>query len=500
SIAIECDWEPFFQNFPYVDENNPVTDDNRELIYNTLGYFKLEIEYFKNEPYKKEKITPDLIQQIPMIVKDSILKEFSLKTENEFLLIDTESPIYIFVISTKTAPMEVQWNKENINKYKKVLGYWTRLYSGQWSDYSDELFERRTKKNFSNRLSELHYIQRNSGFVYMIEKNYEREFYYIKDHILETTPKMRAVLYSLMRIDNSLDILFMKRYSDVFMSLETIEQKAKNLRFLRGMIQTKMSLIYSELDWLPREHYTRVLTHLLKIYRIEVIIERVNKKFEMLYDSMQEFYLQRSEKNQKTTTRILYLVNIILSAGIVKDFFDVLINGTDFSKSPFYITSYILATVIIGSMFIGTLIYFITHRLKARGVEKGYTADAVIQDQMGNIILIKRKYPPYKGKYALPGGFIKYNEDPKQAVIREVREETNLAVEIVKKIGTYDQKGRDPRGRIVSTAFKCKLVKDLSLLAGGDDAKVAEAIPIEKIKTMDLAFDHKQILKDAGII
>ncbi|MFX0138829.1 MAG: NUDIX hydrolase, partial [Candidatus Hodarchaeota archaeon] len=81
-----------------------------------------------------------------------------------------------------------------------------------------------------------------------------------------------------------------------------------------------------------------------------------------------------------------------------------------------------------------------------------------------------------------------------------VREETNLAVEIIKKIGTYDQKGRDPRGRIVSTAYQCRIVKDLSRLKGGDDAIVAEAIDIDKIKLMDLAFDHKQILKDAGVL
>jgi 8-oxo-dGTP diphosphatase len=498
SISIECDWEPFFQNFPYTDENRPYTGDYRDLVYNTLGYFKLEVEYYKNEPYKKEKITPDLIQQIPYIVID-ILKEYSNRKENEFLLLDTESPIYVFIISNKTSPIEVQWDGKNIEKYKKVLGYWTRIYSGQWLDYSDELFERRIKDNFSNRLSELHYIQRNSGFIYMAENNYKTEFQYIKEHILDPTPQIRAVLFAIMTINNSLDILFMKRYSDVFMSLETIERKTNNLRFLRGMIQTKMSLIYSELDWNPREHYTRVLTHLIKMYRIETIIERVNEKFKILYDSMQEFYLQRNEKNQKVTTRILYLVNIILSAGIVKDFFDVLILGTDPTKSPFIITSYLLATTIIALMFIGTTTYFIFHRFKAKVEEKGYTVDAVILDDNQNVILIKRKYPPYEGKYALPGGFIKYNEDPEQAIIREVREETNLAVKVVKKIGTYDQKGRDPRGRIISTAYKCKLVKGLSLLAGGDDAKVAEAIPIEKLKNIDLAFDHKQILKDAGI-
>ncbi|MFX1557024.1 MAG: hypothetical protein ACFFC9_07210, partial [Promethearchaeota archaeon] len=343
SISIECDWEPFFQNFPYTDENRAYTEDYRDLIYNTLGYFKFEIEYFKNEPYKKERITPDLIQEIPIIVLD-MLKEYSNRRENEFLLLDTESPIYVFVVSSKVSPIEVQWDTKNIEKYKKILGYWTRLYAGQWGDYTDELFERRIKNNFSNRLSELHYIQRNSGFIYMAEQNYKTEFLYIKEHVLDITPKMRAVLFALMTINNSLDILFMKRYSDVFMSLETIEHKMNNLRFLRGMIQTKMSLIYSELDWNPREHYTRVLTHLIKIYRIETIIERVNKKFKILYDSMQEFYLQRNEKNQKVTTRILYLVNIILSAGIVKDFFDVLVIGTNLSETTFEVMAYLIAT------------------------------------------------------------------------------------------------------------------------------------------------------------
>ncbi|MFX1557224.1 MAG: NUDIX domain-containing protein, partial [Promethearchaeota archaeon] len=181
-------------------------------------------------------------------------------------------------------------------------------------------------------------------------------------------------------------------------------------------------------------------------------------------------------------------------------FFDVLVIGTNLSETTFEVMAYLIATTVIGLMFIGTLTYFMFHRARAKVEEKGYTVDAVIEDDNRNIILIKRKYHPYKGKYALPGGFIKYNENAEQAIVREVREETNLAVEVVRKIGTYDQKGRDPRGRIVSTAFKCRLVKDLSLLAGGDDAKVAEAVPIEKVKTMDLAFDHKQILKDAGVL
>ncbi|MFX1494782.1 MAG: NUDIX domain-containing protein [Promethearchaeota archaeon] len=499
SISIECDWEPFFQNFPYTDENNPYTEDNRDLVYNTLGYFKLEIEYFKNEPYKKDRITSDLIQQIPFITID-ILREFGKKKENQFLLLDIESPIYVFVISNKLLPREVEWSRQNIDKYKSVLGYWTQVYAGQWGDYSEEYFERRVKDNLSNRLSELHYIKRNSGFIYMAERNYKTEFPYIKEHILEPTPQMRAVLFALMSINNSLDVLFMKRYSDVFMSLEKIEEKTNNLRFLRGMIQTKMSLIYSELDWNPRQHYTRVLMHLIRKFRLEVIINRTNEKFKMLYDSMQELYIKRSEVIQKRTKKALFYLQIILGAGFIIDYANAIRIASNINDlAPGSVLMHLIISLVLGASLIITIGYFVYSRIKSKASEFGYTADAVIQDDNQNIILIKRKYAPFKGKYALPGGFIKYNEDPKQAVIREVREETNLAVEIINKIGVYDQKGRDPRGKIVSTAFKCRVVRDLSRMAGGDDAVSAEAIPIDKIRTMDLAFDHKKILKDAGI-
>jgi 8-oxo-dGTP diphosphatase len=499
NVSIECDWEPYFQNFPYTDENNPYTEDNKDLIYNTLGYFKLEVEYFKNDSYKKDKITPDVVQQVPIIALD-ILKAYSSTKENEYLLIDTESPIYVFVISNKTTPTNVQWNEENIHKYRKVLGYWAQIYSGQWSDYSDDWYEERIKQNLSNRLSELHYIKRNSGFIYMAERNIETEFRYIEKTILESTPEIRAVLFALMTISRSLDALFMKRYG-VFMGLERVEQKIKNLRFLRGMIQTKMSLIYSELDWNRRQHYARVLTHLVNKFRIEEIVRRTNEKFQMLYDSMQELYLKRSDENQKRNTKAINILQILLGAGFIVEFVTTIriAIGLDEIDPPSPIIHGIIS-IILGTFLLITMGYLAYSRIKQKTSEQGYTVDAVIQDNNQNIVLVKRKYAPYKGKYGLPGGFIGYNENPEQAVIREVREETNLAVEIIKKIGTYDQKGRDPRGRIISTAFKCRLIKDLSKMKGGDDAITTEAISIDKLKTMDLAFDHKQILKDAGIL
>jgi hypothetical protein len=346
-------------------------------------------------------------------------------------------------MSKKVKPMEVQWTEENIKRYKKSIGMWTQIYSGQWKDYSDELYERRIEKNLTNRLSELMYIKRNSGFIYMVPKNFETEFDYINQIILDPTPKIRAVLFALMSINNSLDILFMKRYSDVFMSLEQIEEKTKNLRFLRGMIHTKMSLIYSELDWNPRELYGRVLRHLLKIFRIKVIIERVDDKFKTLYDTLQELYTKRHEENQKNTKRAVNYLSVFFGAGFIIEFVNALRVAAGFGEeTELSQILHLVVSAILGTGFILLFGIYIYGKIKTRHLKFGHTVDAVIQDDNRNIILIKRRYAPFKGKYALPGGFIKYNEDPEQAVIREVREETNLAVKIISKIGTYDQKER----------------------------------------------------------
>jgi len=168
NVSISCRWVPFLKNFPYRDENS-------ERKFNALGYFQFDVEYYKNDQSKKEKIYPMLIQQIPYLVLN-ILKEFDKRPENKGLYLDTESPIFIFATSNKTKPNEIQWKKENIELYKKEIAYWTVIYSGQWPDYSEALYDRRIKDNLSNRLSELHFIYRNSGFIYMANENYEKFF------------------------------------------------------------------------------------------------------------------------------------------------------------------------------------------------------------------------------------------------------------------------------------------------------------------------------------
>jgi len=123
NLSIKCNWVPYLENFPYRDENS-------DYLYNTLGYFEFEVKFFQNELSKKESLTPILIQQIPYIVLNR-LKVYAKRPENKGLFLDVESPIYVFVTSDKIKPHEIQWTQENIEKYKKVIGDWTEIYSGQ---------------------------------------------------------------------------------------------------------------------------------------------------------------------------------------------------------------------------------------------------------------------------------------------------------------------------------------------------------------------------------
>lgn len=122
------------------------------------------------------------------------------------------------------------------------------------------------------------------------------------------------------------------------------------------------------------------------------------------------------------------------------------------------------------------------------------TVDGIIKIEADKIVLIQRKNKPFKGKYALPGGFVDYGEKVEHALKREMREETNLEIEPTMLVGVYSDPDRDPRGHMVSVTFECKVVS--GELKAGDDASNEKVVSLDQIEDMDLAFDHKEILLD----
>ncbi len=119
------------------------------------------------------------------------------------------------------------------------------------------------------------------------------------------------------------------------------------------------------------------------------------------------------------------------------------------------------------------------------------TVDAVIVDGDG-VVLIRRKNPPFQGRWAIPGGFVEVGETVEDAVVREAEEETGLKVKVEKLFGVYSDPGRDPRGHTVSVVFLCKTV-------GGEMKASSDAIDVKKFdlsELPELAFDHETILMD----
>ena len=109
-----------------------------------------------------------------------------------------------------------------------------------------------------------------------------------------------------------------------------------------------------------------------------------------------------------------------------------------------------------------------------------------------SVLLIERGHEPFKGKFALPGGFVDYGEDIEDAIHREIAEETGLTGLPFRQFRTFGDPGRDPRGHTVSVVYVAVLIGEAPEVTGGDDAAAAEWFPVGRLP--DLAFDHAHIL------
>jgi 8-oxo-dGTP diphosphatase len=115
------------------------------------------------------------------------------------------------------------------------------------------------------------------------------------------------------------------------------------------------------------------------------------------------------------------------------------------------------------------------------------------------VLTVKRREAPFKGRWALPGGFVRPHENLEQAAQRELAEEAGLKPDVVhlEQLATYGEPDRDPRMRTVTVAYLA-LAPDLPAPEPGGDASAAEwrAVDRHVRSTRPLAFDHDTILRD----
>jgi 8-oxo-dGTP diphosphatase len=124
------------------------------------------------------------------------------------------------------------------------------------------------------------------------------------------------------------------------------------------------------------------------------------------------------------------------------------------------------------------------------------TADTLVfSSDRKEILLIRRKNDPYKGCWAFPGGFLNMDETLEQCARRELMEETTVAAGEMHEIGTYSAVDRDPRGRVITTAYYTFVDKNAVHPYAADDAAEIGWFRLDSLPP--LAFDHKEILADA---
>lgn len=126
--------------------------------------------------------------------------------------------------------------------------------------------------------------------------------------------------------------------------------------------------------------------------------------------------------------------------------------------------------------------------------------DAIVfgysKDDGVSVLLIQRKYEPFKGQWAIPGGFVQEDESLEHAVRRELKEETGIELNYLEQLYTFGNPERDPRQRIISISyFGLVNTSNFRTLKASTDAENAKWFSIKKIPA--LAFDHKQILSVA---
>jgi ADP-ribose pyrophosphatase YjhB (NUDIX family) len=108
------------------------------------------------------------------------------------------------------------------------------------------------------------------------------------------------------------------------------------------------------------------------------------------------------------------------------------------------------------------------------------------------VLLVKRRFEPYKGKWVIPSGFIEYGEDMREAAVRETLEETGLEVELT-GLHAAESCFDDPRGNTILVLFDGKIAG--GVLEPGDDADGAAFFPLDRLP--EIAFEaHRKVLSE----
>jgi len=151
NLSFDTLWKDYIQDFNLEEAGK---------LYKKLGFllFRVRIKKGSESAVNLIDIRPNHLQQIVFRVWFGMIKDFA-----EVFKFDDKINPYLFSVCTGYQPAQpyIAWNNETIHQYKREIGAWVELYSGQFEDYRDDVYEKRIAVDLSNRGSEMHLLMRN---------------------------------------------------------------------------------------------------------------------------------------------------------------------------------------------------------------------------------------------------------------------------------------------------------------------------------------------------
>ncbi len=265
------------------------------------------------------------IQNVSIRLSKVLMSNFSELNEQGRIMFDIDSPLYVILSADKTEPKVLAWDASTIQRHKKTLGPYLGLYSGQWQDYNDELYNRRIENNLSNRTSELHFYSRNSAFLYIEGEGYEKYWNYVEEVMDPPLTRARGVIFVMLKLQELIQG-FLEELPDLrAQDISVIEVKQAELEKTNRSLMQLIAVIRRE-DMINMRAHARALNdHLIDIFRIEEVLSHVSKELEYVHDSVELVYEEKNRDVQERQERLFLYLSIILGASVVTEAINILI-------------------------------------------------------------------------------------------------------------------------------------------------------------------------------
>ncbi len=327
NVIVDTRWINYIDNFDYSDGTR---------LYKTIGFILIRVR-IKKEALNKIAITeirPNYMQQLVMRMWGTLSKDFS-----DFFKFDDATPPYIFSVCTGYVPEKpyIPWSQQTAQIYRKELGQWAEVYSGQFPDYREQLYNNRVAVDLSNRTSEMHLILRNSALIYMDLDNYNKAFIkdndtpnstgYIYEFMISTILRIRTIAFAMFVVNAQLDKdtknLLNKEY--ISRDLTLIKEDLDKSDRLKIILQTMLAPFFTDISRSNRQHYTSVLNRSVELFDIMNLWKMINDKIDSNVRELNSIFMDKQQDAADRQEKSLTILNFIIGASVLFSIIEYLV-------------------------------------------------------------------------------------------------------------------------------------------------------------------------------